>query len=82
MINYGTITKEVPVIISKTCDVCKKTFSIDDVLSKGINELEAFYHISFDGGYGSVFGDGNTVSLDICQYCLNEKLGSYMRKSL
>ena len=80
MINYRTITKEVPIMTSKTCDVCKRTyFFADDYDSRGINELELFHHIEFDGGYGSVFGDGNIVSLDICQHCLKEKLGSYMR---
>lgn len=35
--------------------------------------------IRFRAGYGSVFGDGNLVEADICQYCLQEVFGKYLR---
>jgi hypothetical protein len=35
--------------------------------------------IRFRAGYGSVFGDGNLVEADICQHCLQEVLGKYLR---
>lgn len=31
------------------------------------------------GGYGSVFGDGDTLVLDMCQHCLKQKLGEFVR---
>ena len=31
-----------------------------------------FHHIDFFGGYGSVFGDGNRLKVDICQHCLKK----------
>jgi len=31
------------------------------------------------GGFESVFGDGNTVRLDLCQYCVREALGPWLR---
>lgn len=35
--------------------------------------------IRFRAGYGSVFGDGNLVEADICQHCLQEALGKFLR---
>jgi hypothetical protein len=35
--------------------------------------------IRFRAGYGSVFGDGNLVEADLCQHCLQEVLGKYLR---
>jgi hypothetical protein len=57
------------------CDVCKKDISTDI-----IDEQEAV-HILFQGGYGSVFGDGTVVELDICQECFKEKIGEYCNLS-
>lgn len=30
-------------------------------------------------GFHSIFGDGNTVSLDLCQHCAREVLGQWLR---
>jgi len=54
---------------SITCDVCGVTYTDDDDF-----ELQEFVHIVHECGYGSIFGDGNTITLDICQYCLKNKL--------
>lgn len=35
--------------------------------------------IAFRAGYGSVFGDGNLVELDLCQHCLRDLLGPWLR---
>lgn len=35
--------------------------------------------ISFRGGYGSIFGDGNIVECDLCQHCVKEILERYLR---
>ncbi|MDX1472144.1 MAG: NADAR family protein [Flavobacteriaceae bacterium] len=57
------------------CDICKKEFNPEtDVM-----ETQEFHHIRFTGGYGSVFGDMNKVECDICQTCLKEKLGEFLR---
>lgn len=34
--------------------------------------------IRLRAGFGSVFGDGNLVEMDICQHCLQEVLGKYL----
>ena len=60
---------------SITCDVCKKIFDA----KRGWLEIQEFHSIHFEGGYDSVFGDSNTVQCDICQHCLKNLLGSYLR---
>jgi len=57
-----------------TCDVCRTRYSANYYV-----ETQEFIHIKAMCGYGSVFGDGNTIQLDICQHCLKEKLGEYIR---
>jgi hypothetical protein len=59
------------------CDVCKKTFNWDN--KEEWIEAQECISIVHHGGYGSVFGDPSVVKLDICQHCLNEKLGEYLR---
>jgi len=72
------ITEEVEETVSVTCDICNKTYQFDKQ-SNDIFEIQEFTHISFTGGYGSIFGDGDEIRLDICQHCLQEKLGQYLR---
>jgi len=69
------VEEPVDVLTGVICDVCKKSFDIktDEM------EIQEFHFINFMGGYDSVFGDGVNVQLDICQRCLNEKLGEYLR---
>jgi NMD protein affecting ribosome stability and mRNA decay len=40
------------------------------------HERLAFTHTC---GFDSIFGDGNTVSLDLCQHCAREVLGQWLR---
>lgn len=56
-----------------TCDRCKRRLTPDD------GEWQE--RLSFDHacGFDSVFGDGNTVSLDLCQRCVRELLGQWLR---
>ena len=76
MIEYKTETKteEVKIPKSITCDICKKKYIYKD----DIMEIQEFHHIRFTGGYSSVFGDMNKIKGDICQHCLNDKLGEYL----
>lgn len=52
------------------CDICKKEYA-DEM------EIQEFVCIDFVGGYKSVFGDGNHVKCDICQYCLKKLIYPY-----
>lgn len=72
MLNYVKEMREENVLKSITCDICKKEF--DDIM-----DIQEFAHINLMGGYGSVFGDGCTIEIDMCQKCLQEKLGDFIR---
>lgn len=64
--------KEVKAYTGLSCDVCKKEF---DVGSLDYQEMIVIRHVC---GYDSIFGDNNTVRLDICQHCLKDKLGEFL----
>lgn len=83
-------TVEVAVLKSITCDICKRTYrhpDLDDKLEdtsgyymdEWLTENQEFHYISFRAGYGSVFGDDSDVACDICQNCLKDKLGEWLR---
>ncbi len=55
--------------VSFQCDKCKKVFDIKDTM-----EIQEFHHIQFEGGFGSVFGDGERVECDLCQGCLYDMI--------
>jgi len=67
------VEREMQTLESITCDVCKNTIPLDDIL-----ELQEMVSIEFVGGYGSVFGDGEQVSIDMCQDCFKEILGEFV----
>ena len=60
---------------SITCDRCGQTWQADTV------DAAEFTSIDFTGGYGSIFGDGSQVKLDLCQRCLKTTLGLWLRIS-
>lgn len=31
------------------------------------------------GGYNSIFGDGTTLQVDLCQHCIRERLGDILQ---
>ncbi len=57
-----------------TCDRCQRRLTRDDP-----GEWQERWAIDRIGGVDSVFGDGNTVSLDLCQRCAREVLGEWLR---
>jgi hypothetical protein len=70
------IYKEVPTttqeLQSVTCDRCASVYT-------SIWELQEFFHYSTSAGYGSILGDGNDLEMDLCQHCVKEILGQYIR---
>lgn len=56
-----------------TCDRCHRRLTPDD-------PGEWQERLSFDHrcGFYSVFGDGDTVSLDLCQHCVRDVLGEWL----
>jgi hypothetical protein len=55
------------------CDRCGRTASHKDA------EYKEFLQIGRRGGYGSIIGDGTDWSLDVCQHCLVDVFGKYIR---
>ncbi len=54
------------------CDRCKKVYG-------DIMEIQEFLLYANDAGYGSIMGDGNRLRADICQHCVKELLGPFIR---
>ncbi len=65
-------TEQVEKIEAITCDRCKIKY--DDPM-----ELQEFLSHSDRAGYGSVFGDTYLVEIDLCQRCVKEVLGRWIR---
>lgn len=57
------------------CDVCGMQYSY----THDIFEAQEFISIDFVAGFGSVFGDGNKVNLDMCQHCASRLLGKHLQ---
>lgn len=55
------------------CDRCGKETERGEI---GFTQMMS---IGFDAGYDSVFGDGNRVELDLCEPCLRDTLGAWLR---
>jgi len=65
-------TEQVEKIEAITCDACKVKY--DDPM-----ELQEFLCYEDRGGYSSVFGDMYLIQIDLCQHCVKELLGKYVR---
>lgn len=61
-------------LVALICDCCGRESIIDDDF-----EAQEFVSLDFVGGYQSIFGDGTHVAIDICQYCLKDKLGQWLK---
>ena len=57
------------------CDKCKKTIDY----YKDSYEFQEMISLDWVAGYCSIFGDGNEVSIDLCEHCIKELLGPYIR---
>lgn len=64
------------VVTEIICDRCAKCVTKDGA---GANtEFYEMQSIAFTGGYDSIFGDGNNVSIDLCPQCLQDTLGQWL----
>ena len=77
MITYKEVTMEVQKVDTIICDCCKKNMLSDDV--GGFVEAQERLSWENRGGYGSIFGDGEEMSLDLCQHCIKKLLGEYIQ---
>ena len=74
MIETGTELHEV--IIKYICDRCGEEIAAENYL-----EFQEVVSIYINGGYGSVFGDGASLSCHLCQRCVKEILGKYLQEA-
>lgn len=65
--------ESVSVVNQIKCDRCGK------LTERGEFEFHSMTSIDFNAGYDSVFGDGNRIEIDICEPCLKDTLGSWIR---
>ena len=63
-----------------TCDCCGVTYTKDT--PNGMFEVDEKVSIDFVGGYGSIFGDGRQIKLDLCQACVVDTLGALIEKRM
>jgi hypothetical protein len=57
------------------CDRCGRLAEAGDAEL----EFQEFVSIDLNAGYASIFGDGNHVQVDLCQHCLKDVLGRWLR---
>ena len=75
MRRYKKIMTPTKTITHIECDRCgKEVFPSEDEL-----DSQEAIHFEFTGGFSSVFGDGTTIYLDLCQHCFKEVLGEYVQ---
>lgn len=85
MENVEAISETTNKVVSVTCDKCSETYSMDDPI--GRLEIEEFLRYKDTCGYGAMYdpvgencyADGDTISVDLCQYCKKELLGPYIK---
>jgi len=70
-----TITRDE--FVALICDKCGRRSARSD--SESVYELQEYSTITIHGGYGSIFGDGDSFECDLCQHCTKELLGKYLR---
>ncbi|MDP1656479.1 MAG: hypothetical protein Q8K91_04385 [Hylemonella sp.] len=63
----------VSVVHQIKCDRC------GSMAERGGFDFHRMTSIGFNAGYDSIFGDGNRVDLDLCEPCLRDTLGTWLR---
>lgn len=62
-----------PYVKQLRCDRCGRLAEV------GGWEFLEYSSIEYTAGYGSILGDGNNVEIDLCQHCVKEVLGPWLR---
>ncbi|MCT7310195.1 hypothetical protein N5J06_04515 [Ralstonia sp. CHL-2022] len=61
-------------LVACTCDRCQRRLTADEP-----GEWQERLSLDHLCGFDSIFGDGNLVYLDLCQHCVRELLGAWLR---
>lgn len=72
-----TIQADDPHQLSRVCGCCGRVETVRLPASPD-TEFTEFCYIEHDCGYGSIFEDGATMSLFLCQHCFKRLLGPYL----
>lgn len=64
---------EVFSLSAKVCDRCGCRAEL------AASEFQEFLSVDRVAGYGSVFGDGECLRLDLCQHCTKTLLGAWIQ---
>jgi len=72
MVIYKKEIQNINIISKVICDKCYHV--LEDEM-----EIDECLSLRFKAGYGSKFGDGNNVKVDLCDDCLFELINSYCR---
>lgn len=67
--------KSVREVSGCTCDRCGRRMTPDAPDLEWYERVSIAYH----GGFASLFGDGHAISVDLCQYCVRDTLGAWLR---
>lgn len=68
----GQSGPDAPRIVGVVCDCCHAELR-DDI------DIHEVVHLRLHAGYGSAWGDGNTVELDLCDACGHRTFAPYAR---
>ena len=77
MKNYKDVSLTAKILDTIVCDCCKTILECGSVFHD--MDIQEVLSISKIVGYGSIFGDGNLIQLDLCQHCVKKLLGKYIR---
>lgn len=67
------LLESIEVVSELCCDRCGLRAARTD---PAFQEFTSIDHL---GGYGSIFGDGTRLQIDLCQGCLRELAGPWLR---
>lgn len=72
---HEKVRKTIEQFSALVCDKCGKRIEADDTM-----EMQETLTLVIQGGYAAVLGDGSVYDLDLCQVCVRDVLGPYLRQ--
>lgn len=73
-ITRKTVEREEEALEAIVCDSCGKVVEVNDHF-----EIQEMLRWRMTGGFGSIFGDGAEISVDLCQDCIMTRLGDCLK---
>lgn len=71
---HERVRKTISELSALICDKCGKRIDAADTF-----EMQEVLSLTIHGGYAAVLGDGDVYDLDMCQECVKDVLGPYLR---